>query len=221
MTRRCERGSIVVYILIAIFLTGLLVAAMTQGAKKSANTQQLDEMMLYVQADIKAAQAAITECAQVYPEPVDIDGDGNANTTDNPNAPFPLYCADSSCVRADLTSGAGGKAITSIGCAGAPDGQRNILGTPGALKVLGDTAEFTTKYFTDTTEGVYIRITRVGTDPVWTEAISQLDKKYSKCVAAAVTSNPDPTGFNCSAGCFYYWILRRSTSSGSFEGGCP
>ncbi len=61
-----QKGSIIIYILIAIFLTGLLVASMTQGAKKSASSEQVNEMMMYLQSDIRTIQANITECVVTY-----------------------------------------------------------------------------------------------------------------------------------------------------------
>lgn len=215
-----ERGSVIVYILIAIFLTGLLVATMTTGAKKSATSQQLDEAVLYLQADIKTLQSAVTECVMSYPKPVDVDGNGTADAADDPNQPFPLYCADGACAQATMTGGGSGADITSVGCPGAPNGQRPLFSS-GAFKLLGDTSKYNATFLTDATEGVYLRITRAVSDPLWTEAIARLDEKYSKCTAAAVTDNPDPLGFDCSGGCFYYWILRQPTSATSFEATCP
>lgn len=202
-----QRGSIIVYILVAIFLTGVLIAAMTQGAKTSADQQRIDEMLLFMQADIQNIQLNIAECAQTYSKAVD--------GVTNPNPPFPLY--------SDLSSGGAGVALADIKCPGAPASQQVIFtdGIKRSFKLLGDTSRYTTTYISSTTEGVLLRITRAVTDPLWIEAITRLNDKYSKCAAAAVTANPDPLTVNCGAGCFYYWILRQPTSSASFEAGCP
>jgi hypothetical protein len=77
-------------------------------------------------------------------------------------------------------------------------------------------------YFTDSTEGIYLRITRTVSDPLWTEAIARLNNKYTACsVAVVAAGNTDPYLYTCTNGCLYYWILRRSTSSGAFKAGCP
>jgi hypothetical protein len=229
-----QRGSIIVYIMIAIFLTGVLVAAMTQGANKSASSTQINAMMLYLQDDIKTVQSGITECVTGYSSPVDVNGDGlSCSSTsdagcasaavDNPNPPFPIYCANSTCALATMTSGGSGTTIPLMGCAGAPDGQRPVF--PDRvyqnLKLLNDSSNYNATFINKGSEGVLLRITRAVADPLWSEAITRLDAKFSQCSAAAVTANPDPLGFNCSGGCFYYWVLRRSTSSSSFEAGCP
>lgn len=197
-----QQGNVIVYILIAIFLTGLLIAAMSQGAKKSATTVQLDELMMYMQVDIKNIQANIAECAQVYSAPVA----GLAN----PNSPFPLYN--------DLSNGGTGDVVTAIKCPGAPPAQQVIFNNNAGnnFKVLADTATYTTQYFNDGTEGVYLRITRAGPDPLWAETISRLNGKFSQCAAAPVTA-----AGTCVNGCFYFWILRQPTSVLGPEAGCP
>ena len=209
MKRKNQDGNIVMYLLIALFLTGLLVAALSKGSQKSASTQHLDEMTLYLQSDIKTIQAAITECIQIYPGKVDVDSNG-ADDNNNPNVPFPLY--------GDLSSGILGSAVTAIKCPAAPVSQQIIFAGEMAnkFKMLNNTAVYTTTYFNDAAEGVYFRISRAAPEPLWTEAIARLDKKYSACQAAAVT-----TPGVCVNGCFYYWILRKPTSSPAFEAGCP
>jgi hypothetical protein len=206
-----ESGNVVGYLLIAVFLTGLLIAAMSKGAKKSVDTSQIDQLMLFLQGDIKTIQSTISECAQGYSKAVDVNNNGVINAADNPNVPFPLY--------SDLSSGGvAGETVTAIKCPGAPTAQQTIFNANAGnyFKALSDTATYTTKYFTDATEGVYLRITRASSDPLWTEAIARLDTKYSECSAAAVTA----VGA-CANGCFYFWIVRLGTSTLGGEVGCP
>jgi hypothetical protein len=202
MTKHRQRGNVLVYVLIAIFLTGLLIAAMSQGAKKSASSEQLSEMLQYLQLDIKTIQTAIDECVQSYP--------GATAGVTNPNTPFPLYN--------NLGNGGTGDAVAAIKCPGAPSSQQIIFNANmgNNFKALADTTTYTTQYFNDGTEGVYIRITRATPEILWTEAISRLNTKYSKCAAAAVTA-----AGTCVNGCLYYWILRLPTSVLGPEAGCP
>ena len=213
----CQKGSIIVYILIAIFLTGLLVSMMSQGTKKSASSGQVNELMLYLQADIQTVQSNITECVVSYQNnnfcpPSDAGGCVNQFATQdagNPNVPFPM--------------GNGG-ALTAITCPRAPAAQQTIFtgNTIQSLKLFQDTANYTVTYFTNNTEGIYFRITRNVSDPVWTEALVRMDTKYSACsVAYVAPGGMDPTGFSCTNGCLYYWIKRLPTSSASWKAGCP
>ncbi len=210
-----QSGSILIYIMAAVFLMGLLVASMTQGSKKSATTVQIDLMTSYLQIDLKTTQEKVIECVRTYSSAVDVNNDGAIDATDNPNTPFPLYGAGADTL-ANLSSGGVGTAIANVRCPGAPDGQRAVFGAEKSFKMLDDTATYTTTYLTDATEGTYIRITRAAAEDLWTEAISRVNSKISPCAAAAVTA-----GGTCANGCLYYWILRRATSVIGPEAGCP
>lgn len=209
MRNKNEKGSVIAYTMIAIFLLGLLIATLSQGSSKTASTTHLDQMALYLQIDLKTIQGAVSECAQIYPGIVDANGDGNDDNA-NPNPPFPLY--------SDLSSGAAGEVLTSTKCPGAPTAQQAVFSNnAGALfKLIGDTTVYTTRYFTDATEGAYVRITRATSDPLWTEAISRVNAKSSACAVAAVTA-----AGTCANGCLYYWMVRRATSVLGPEAGCP
>jgi hypothetical protein len=175
-------------------------------------------MMLFLQNDIQTVQNNIDECVQSY--------QGNKLCTDpadttcneyitadagNPNKPFPSYN--------DGTYNGTGGALAGIKCPRAPTAQQTIFtdAIGGGLKLLNDTANFTATYF-NAPDGVYVRITRAISDPLWTEAVSRLPSKYSACSTVVESINPDPTGFDCSGGCFYYFILRKS---GGVFPACP
>ncbi len=205
-----EKGSVVTYILIAIFLSGLLISMLTQGANKSADTTHLDKMALYLKSDINIIHSTISECFQIYNDPVDVNNDGTIDTDDNPNPTLPLY--------GDLSHGVGGEAFHLMKCPGAPSAQQVMFKneTDKRLKMLSNTTDYSTKYYTDGTEGVYIRMTSTEADPMWTEVISRVNSKISQCSAAIETDMGD-----CINGCLYYWILRHPTSTIGSEVGCP
>lgn len=106
------RGSIVIYVLVAIFLTGALIALLASGTRQESGAVKLDDAALRLVQQVKAARAAVQECVQAWPQP---------RGADNPNPSFPLYCADETCgvLRAAPAAGI-------IGCPGAPEGQRRI-----------------------------------------------------------------------------------------------
>lgn len=222
MDKESQKGSVVVYALMTIFLVGLLITALSQGSKKNASSAQIDKLTLFLQQDIKTIHAFVSECVQIYSDPIDVDGNGVIDATDNPNAPFPLYCADGTCALSGLTSdgvsGTTGVPVAEIGCPGAPDSQRVIFNrnVGNNFRLLGDTATYTAKYFTDGTEGVYLRITRVDSDDLWEESISRLNRKYSACSAAATTGAAP-----CVNGCFYYWMVRRASDALGGESAQP
>lgn len=206
-----ESGSIIVYIMIAIFLMGVLIFAATGGPKKNVQTQQLDEAGIIFDADIKTVENGIADCVLNHPHPTDVDGNGVINATDNANPPFPVY--------GDLsTGGTTGDAITDIKCPGASGHPVifNDLDVGRSFRALKDTTLYTTTYVSDATEGVYISIVRSSANALWDETISRLNNKYSACKAATST-----TELGCGNGCFFYWIKRPATSTIAVEAGCP
>jgi len=151
--RESQRGSIIVYILIAIFLTGLLVSAMSQGAKKSASSEQIDEVMMYLQADIQTIHSNITECVLSHqnnnfcPASSACVNEYQTQDSGNANVPFPTpVSAESSA----------GTALTSVVCPRAPS-QPVIFNSSitQSLKLLQDTANYTTTYYNNATDGVF------------------------------------------------------------------
>lgn len=225
-----QKGSILIYILIAIFLTGVLIASMTQGAKKSASSEQVNEMMMYLQADIRTIQSNITECVVSYQNNTtgcmalsqnsSLPGSSCVNgyqsqDSGNYNVPFPKPST--------LLATGSGTALASITCPRAPAGQQIIFtdSISQSLRLLQDTSNYTVTYYNNSTDGVYFRITRVVTDPLWTEVLNRLPSKYQSCSSMATFANPDPTGANCSAGCFYYFILHPGSAGSPVFGACP
>ncbi len=212
-----EKGSVVTYILIAIFLSGLLISMLTQGANKSADTTHLDKMALYLKSDISIIHSTISECFQIYNDPVDVNNDGTIDTDDNPNPTLPLYDPEEP-VNDGVLYGVSGEDFHLMKCPGAPASQQVMFksATDKRLKMLSNTTDYSTKYYTDGTEGVYLRMTSTEADLMWDEVISRVNSKISQCSAAIETDMGD-----CINGCLYYWILRHPTSTIGSEVGCP
>jgi hypothetical protein len=186
---------------------------LSAGTDKNAMTTQLDEIANFTRTDILAAESAVQDCAVQYPAATDVDGDGDIDTTDNPNSPFPVY--------GDGTSGGTtGDEIQDVLCPNAPGHPRLFKGVKGRGFRQFDNTNYVVTYINNTTEGAFIRIRRTSSDPLWTEAISRLDGMFSECKAADVTA-ADGT---CDYGCFYYWFRRNATSTTGTSGdesACP
>jgi hypothetical protein len=203
-----QSGNVLVYIMLTIFFIGLLIVTLTQGTSKNVTTQQLDSLTTGLKSDIDFIETTIDECAASYTAAIDVNNDNAINTTDNPNAPYPLYTVA-------LTNSGVGTALATVYCPGSHQPLFDSS-TANNLKLLGSTTVYTTTFFNETTEGVLVRITRATASDLWTTAISRLNTRYSECKAAVVTD-----GGTCLNGCFYYWFKRPATSViGIPEAGC-
>lgn len=220
MYKRCEKGSVVTYILAAIFLSGLLVAVLSQGSKKSVDASHVEKEVSYLKADIESIHYSVSECLQVYPDRVDINGDGLKNTDDNPNHPFPLYAGDDQNAdpNDDFSHGSGGQDFREIRCPAAPATGNKIFSENlyNSIKLLSNSALYDTIYFNDPVEGVYIRVSTTNPDVIWKESISRINDMFSACAIEVITDAGD-----CAGQCLYYWMSRPATSVLGDEADCP
>jgi len=209
-----EKGSIVTYILAAIFLSGLLVAVLSQGSNKSADSSHVEKEVSYLKADIDSIHYAVAECIQVYYQRVDVNNDGTIDATDNPNPPFPLYD--------DLSNSGSGEDLKKIKCPGDPSSNNindNYIFSENlynSVKVLSNSSLYNVKYFNDSIEGVYLKISSLNSDDIWKEGISRINDMFSGCTVEIITDEGE-----CKGQCLFYWIARPSTSVLGEENDCP
>ncbi len=196
-------GSAVGYVLLAIFLTGILTAAVLSGNESSTQSQQIIAMKRALDSDISKAVGAINECALQSATPVDNDGDGDVDADDNPNVPFPLFSAfENSDNGIPLTN------LFTTKCAGT----RDDVFTPKRghfFPLISDTADFTVNYYNGTADGVYIEIDHIGASVVWEQAAARYVEQTSACQAEITTA--DITCGVDQGSCLRYY-LRRVTA---------
>lgn len=219
-----QDGNIITYILIAIFILGLLTLAVTEGPKKSAVTMQLDKSIQILLNGFTSIESAANQCALLYPTPIDIDNDGDTDTSDNPNPPYPIIYRS---ISGYTTSGALNRVIcpgtppTPLTVPTVPDPKQYLFTTQSnnAFQMMGNTTLFTASYLTSTSEGIYLEIQSAdAANTLWPEVATRVNAVLSACKAAVVT-----TGGICTATnpCLYYWIKRPATSTiGMPEAGC-
>lgn len=210
---RNARGSIVTYLLVTIFLLGLLTLAVSEGPRKSATTQQLDTLVMQLQNDLDMMEAAINDCVLVYPHPVDINNDGVKDGTDNPNAPFPLTYTASGTTSTYNNNGPLEKMV----CPGAPPtpltggtaagSKQLIFGNQAgrSFSLVGNAARYNTNFRNDNVEGVLIKIEPVTETAIWAEAAARINSRYSACKVLVQKSSP------CTNTCIFYYYKRLPT----------
>lgn len=229
-----DSGGVFFYILGAILLLGVLIMTLTGGPQKSATTGQLDALANDLYGDVNGLASAVNDCVLNYSAAADLNGDGqicsenvlpgacNGLPVDNPNPPFPLYeinnvknQASATGVTLNFQDGVAG--ANNLVCPGA-NGTPAIFTsrTIGGLRVLTDATTYDVHYRNDAAEGVLFRITphaggAMDGNPLWTEAISRVNDRFSTCKAANVT-DAVTDGAACAKGCLYMWILRRATT---------
>lgn len=224
-SRQAQRGSALVYILIAIALLAALTATFMDSSSEQTSAQSLANTVTEVGSQVNFIMSAIEECALVYPE-------GDATLSGTNNTPYPIN--PTSIYLTDHTTGV--DYVRDARCPGNPGDSAdhaNIFGgtsgkfLPPPPRLLSDWIYY------NGADGVFFYAETNKTDTFLTDALSKLDGKYAECqmdvvnaTAGAVALSTD--GASCISGyrCLRVWlkILPTATYNGDTEGdeaNCP
>ena len=119
-----ECGSVLLYIFVAIGLLGALTMSFVNSSTEDLTSERASRAAEQLYNQILMVSAAIQECTISYPNGGgDLDADGDIDTSDNPNSPYPLSPSD------PLNPGgaAANDYIDQIKCPGAPAGEELIF----------------------------------------------------------------------------------------------
>ncbi len=191
-----QKGSAVAYLLLALFLSGVLMATMMEETSVATTNIKLQDVKNKLASDLATISAGINECILLYPDAVDVDGDGDIDSEDNPNPPYPIYNDDS--------TGVSGDVIADIKCPGSGE----TIFTPAKgrfFKLLGDTTKYTTTYYNAPGQNVEVSIDYTIDSSVWDEALAQIDASYP----AEMISVDTATG-TCATGSCLAYVLKAS-----------
>lgn len=199
-----EAGNVIIYIFAAMGIFGFLTFIMTNGTKESVAAADVQKMTSLVKTDLETIHSAIQECVLMYPDPVDVNADGNINATDNPSAPYPLYPPNGS--NTTMWWGTPSQNIKTIVCPGEymiNNGSKVFDNDSGKFFSILDNTDFTVKYLTNDAPPVMIRIevTYSKVTTVWSEVMSRLD-------AMLDPSNVGIVDIDTSSNTLYYYIKR-------------
>lgn len=213
---RRERGSALIYILIAIALMAALTASFMQPATQQTRTQNSFKLAAELNGQVQMIRSAIQDCILRYPEGDDTVPPGHNGGY---HAPYPLE-PNSTHLPAPLRSA--GRTVADLRCPGNNPGGSDqnrhemifggsagrFLPTPPALfepwtyrngTGMSSTGEVLT--------GVLIEIATESTDAYLAEAMQKVDAQFTACETDYIAGN----GSNgCAAGkfCLRIWLKR-------------
>ena len=219
-----ERGSVLIYILIAVALLALLTASFMEPASQQSQSQNEFKTVSALKEQIALIQAAIQECVLAYP--------GGDNTIDNsgggtdPSAviPYPLKPNSTHFAAPDAD-----RKVKNIRCPGNPGNDANhadIFSGAAGRFLPPPPALFEDWQYYNGKDGVFFWTYTTKTDAFLDSALDKLDAEYSTCEAdhidatgGAVDLETAVSTVSCGAGahCFRYWMVRQ----GSGAPACP
>jgi len=232
VVRKTQKGSALVYILIAIALLAALTATFMDSSDTQTSSQRTFDVVTELNTQINFIRSAIQECVLTYPQgdttmPPDPVG---SSTGSQPVRPYPLVPFNS--YLASPTAGT--TLLQDIRCPGNPGNSNNhakiFSGASGKFlprppRGFGDWA-----YHNDT-DGVFFWIATARTDAYIDTAFQKLDAQFTKCETQYIDatsgvvllrSDADPN-WRCLLGarCFVVRMVTTGTTIYPGEVGCP
>lgn len=190
-----NKGSVLFYIFIAVGLLAALSYSFVKDSRQNVNSQLSYRAAEELFVQLNVIRSAIMECALEFPGGAgDVDLDGDIDTTDNPNNPYPLHSSNVNITRAPagcVTTSSATGCITaaandyarSLMCTGAPIGRTNIFqGANNKGRVLPPPPTgFGEWVYYNNASGVYVTID-ASTAPA-IDALNRLASKFATCQA--------------------------------------
>ena len=179
-----ERGSALIYILVAIALLAALTVSFMEPSSQQGNSQNTFKTVSDVSSQIEFIRAAVQECVLTYPA-----GDDTISVTGdeaNANESYPINPSSSHYVGATIgpLTPAGNRSVSGIRCPGNPGNDKNHapIFTAASGKFLPPpTALFEPWQWYNNTDGVFFWIETKKGDAYLRSALEKLDAEYSGC----------------------------------------
>lgn len=224
-----QKGSALVYILIAIALLAALTATFMDSSSQQTSSQNSFNTVAELKSQINMIRSAIDECVLTYPGG-DSTMPANPVGGENPIRPYPLNAYNTY-----MTSPSSSTSyVSDIRCPGNPGNSNNhakIFGGTSGKFLPQPPKLFTGWFYYNNIDGVFILNATDKSDAFLTEAMKKIDSEFSKCEVQYIdasaglvhTTSNNNTGYACGAGwkCLRIWIKPTASAIYPGETGCP
>lgn len=228
--KKHQKGSALVYILVAVALLAALTATFMDSSGQQTSSRRSAEIVGELKTQIEFIRSAIQECVLSYPN-------GDVNMPASPGGDYippatrayPLGPYNTYLVNPTSAS----SLVKNIRCPGNPGDSNNHakIFDNGGKFLPPVPAPFNGWHYYSRTDGVFMWIQTTASDAFVASALQKLDANYSKCEThyldatsgvIHITYNNNPS-FTCSAGnkCFLVHLVTTSSTIYPGETGCP
>lgn len=218
---RPERGSALVYILIAIALLAALTFTFMDSSSQQTSSQNSFKTVSGLDTQIQLIRSSIQQCILTYPK-----GD-NAITDTDANIVYPIN-PDSTYYSSATPGRSGDRLVRNIRCPGqntgdAEDHVKIFSGQSGRFLPPAP-ALFDDWQFYNGTDGVFFWLETDKSDAYISSALEKLDDKFSECEADVIDASGSAENLDsgstlsCASGstCFRIWMIATGTAT--YEG---
>lgn len=219
-TRQSERGSALVYILIAIALLAALTVSFMEPSSQQTSAQSGFRTVSALKTQADQIRSAIQECVLRYPQGDTTVVVTNPGATDlGANIRYPLKPNST-----HLTSPDGNRQVRNIRCPGNNTGtvtdHVDIFASASGKFLPPPPDLFGEWQYYNGTDGVFFWIETANSDAFLTSAMEKLDEQYGECEAdlidatGGVLNLDSGTTVTCPNGsqCFRIWMIMQGTA---------
>lgn len=217
-----QKGSALVYILIAIALLAALTASFMQPASQQTTSQNIVKTVSDLKAQAEMIRSAVQECILMYP-----GGDTSTPSVVLQNNPYPINPSSTY-----FTTPSASDAAKFIRCPGNPGNTKNHSAIFSI--VTGKSLPPPPDLFLDWTyysgaNGVFIYTRTTKKDAFILPALNKLDDQFAECEADIVDASSGNVNMTsggapaCPSGsiCFRVWLIANASASTAYQSGTP
>lgn len=222
--RNAERGSALIYILIAIALLAALTVAFMDSSGQQTQNQNTFRTQSDLEQQVDFIRSAVQECVLTHSGGDSTIDNGVAGTDPGANKQYPIKPNSTHFVGA-TPAAAANRNVENIRCPGDPgdnNDHQNIFGGTSGKFFPAVPSLFDAWQWYNGDDGVFFWISTTKSDAFLATALEKLDGKYADCEASfidatggAVDMDSDtPDQASCAAGslCFRVFMIRNATA---------
>ena len=238
-THKHQKGSALVYILIAIALLAALTATFMDSSSQQTSSQNTFNTVTDLKSQINLIRSSVQECVLTYPEG-DAGPDGNTGLRSpvTPNYSYPIN--PSSAYFTAPATPAADDGVENIRCPGNPGNSKlhaSIFGGTSGKFLPPAPSLFQNWTYYSGVDGVFFFISTNKTDPYLAAALEKLDDQFSECEADIINNSAGSGGMDlttdgttgpacpASSRCLRVWMIATDPQyvgdTSSDESTCP
>ncbi len=231
--KKNQKGSALVYILIAIALLAALTATFMDSSSQQTTSQNTFNTVTDLNSQINFIRSSIQECVLTYPS-------GSATLIGTSNIPYPVN-PNSTYFNLSTLGVAANSQAGNIRCPGNPgvDNNHAVIFGGSSGKFLPPAPKlFNPWTYYNGGDGVFFYTSTNKTDAFIATALAKLDEQYSECEADVINNSASgsalnittagASGPNCPANstCFRVWLIAQPSNiyvgdTDNDEAACP